>query len=334
MAWPAAPPAALALGAALVSLVACGAWRRFALRRQVMDLPDERRLHTVPTPRGGGVGIALALLLASPWLGQGGALFALGLLISAGGGLWDDLRPLRALPKLGLQALGALPLALAWPLLPGVLGEATGVFAAWLLTVSLVNIWNFMDGSNGLAASQALLVGAGSALLATAGSPAAWLGVMLAAACLGFLPWNLPTARLFLGDVGSHALGYAVAALGLMVVGQGNASPWQWLLLPSVFLLDAGITLALRVWRRRKFWLAHRWHLYQRAVSAGWSHVGIAAAYAAWTLCCVLLAISADGLPAVLQLALLLGMAGLGALVYAWSTRRWPLPAPVTEFQR
>lgn len=326
---PAAAPGGAAVAAFVASLVVSGLWRAYALRRQVIDLPDERRLHTTPTPRGGGIGIALVLVAVSPWLGPGAGLFALGLLITAGGGLCDDLRPLRALPKLSLQALGALPLALAWPLSPEILGPVPGVVIAWLFTVALVNLWNFMDGSNGLAASQALLVGVALVLLCGPASAGVWLGLMLAAACLGFLPWNLPRARLFLGDVGSHALGYAVAAGGLIAVSEGEASAWQWLLLPSAFLLDSGLTLGLRLWRRQKFWLAHRWHLYQRAVAHGWSHGGICAAYAAWTVAAAIGALWLAGRAPALQLAVLSGVSGLGIFVYAWALRRWPLPLRV-----
>ncbi|TNJ34626.1 glycosyltransferase family 4 protein [Arenimonas terrae] len=314
-------PAVLAAG---VSFVAADAWRRFALHRQLLDAPGPRRLHQQPTPRGGGIAIALVLLAAAAWLGQGVAAFFVGLVVTAGAGLVDDLRNLSALPKLLLQGLGALPLAWAWPLAPELLGTGGGFAAALLLVLVLVNFWNFMDGSNGLAASQALLVGVGLAGLTGLASPAGWLGLMLAAACLGFLPHNLPKARLFLGDVGSHALGFAVAGLSLHALSRSDAGFWPLLLLPSTMLLDAGLTLLGRLLRRQKVWQAHREHLYQRAVAHGWSHSRICAVYFAWSglalllACC--LAPASEATQAVATLAWLVA----GAALYFWAGRFWP----------
>jgi len=325
-------PGIAAFLAFLMSLAIAGLWRRFALRRQWLDLPDARRLHTVATPRGGGIAIALVLLAGAVGWGQGAALFALGLAVTAGSGLWDDLRPLSPLAKLVLQALGALPLALAWPLLPALLGTIPAVLAAWCLVMVLVNFWNFMDGSNGLAASQALLVGLAVALLAGPALAPGLLGLVLAAACLGFLPYNLPRARLFLGDVGSHALGYAVAALLLMTLAAGVASPWQLLLLPSAFLIDAGLTLLSRLRRRQAVWRAHREHLYQRAISHGGSHVAVCAAYAAWTGLAAAIALLLGRAGQGLQIVAVLAIVALGASIYAIAGRRWPLPpVQVTE---
>lgn len=308
----------------LVSWAVAACWHRFALRRQLVDQPGPRRLHQQPTPRGGGLGIALVLLACSPWLGAGGVAFALGLLLVAGAGLADDLHNLSALPKLVLQVLGALPVAWAWPLAPELLGAAGGVAAAVLVVLVFVNFWNFMDGSNGLAASQALLVGVGLVLLCGPGSPAGLLGLALAAGCLGFLPHNVPHARLFLGDVGSLALGLAVAAALLMALGQRSANAWQLLLLPSAFLLDAGLTLLWRLWRRQKFWLAHREHLYQRAVAHGWTHLRICGVYLLWTLLAVGLVLAfADG-PYSRQRCTALAMLACGTFIYLLAGRFWP----------
>lgn len=308
----------------LATLALAAAWRRQAVRRQWLDLPGERRLHAAPTPRGGGVAIALLVLVASPGLGEGAALVAVGLLVTAGAGLIDDLRPLPALPKLGLQSVGALPLALAWPLAPEALGGVVAIVAAWALVMVMVNFWNFMDGSNGLAASQALLVGAAMMVIAGVASPAGWLGLAVAVGCLGFLPFNLPVARLFLGDVGSFALGYSVAAMLLMAAGAGGSLPWVLLLLPSAVLADAGLTLLGRLHRRERVWLAHRSHLYQRAVLHGWSHLQVCLAYAAWTAVAALAAWSAAGEGTAWQLSVL-GLAALAAvLVRAWAGLRWP----------
>jgi UDP-N-acetylmuramyl pentapeptide phosphotransferase/UDP-N-acetylglucosamine-1-phosphate transferase len=296
-----------------------------------LDLPGDRRLHEVPTPRGGGIAIAAVLLAATPGLGEGAALVAVGLLVTAGAGLIDDLRPLGALPKLGLQAVGVLPLALAWPLAPGTLGDFGAVAVAWILALAMVNFWNFMDGSNGMAASQAMLVGLAVLLLVGTGSPAGWLGLAVAAGCLGFLPYNLPVARLFLGDVGSFALGYAVAAMLLMASARGSHPAWYLLLLPSAVLADAGLTLLGRLRRRRKFWLAHREHLYQRAVLHGWSHLRICVAYGAWTASAAVAAWwVADGGPGT-QLTAVGLFAAAAVAIHAWAGRHWPLPGSLHQ---
>lgn len=315
------------LSGLVAAFALAGAWRAQALRRQWLDLPGERRLHGVPTPRGGGIAIAAVLVAATPGLGEGWLLVAVGLMVTAGAGLIDDLRPLPALPKLGLQSVGALPLALAWPLAPEVLGGLGSVAAAWAVALLLVNFWNFMDGSNGLAASQGLLVGVAMLVIAGEASPAGWLGLAVAAASLGFLPFNFPVARLFLGDVGSFALGYAVAAMLLMACGQASGPAWYLLLLPSAVLADAGLTLLGRLCRRQKVWLAHREHLYQRAVLHGWSHLRICLSYAAWTatMACLAWAVADEGTRGQL---LPLGLAAAAAmLLHAWAGRHWPVPS-------
>ena len=302
-------------------------WLGWARRRGVVDTPDERRLHATPTPRGGGIGIALVLLAASPWLGPGWPLFAAGLALCAGAGLMDDLRPLPPLAKGLLQAAGAACLAAAWPLLPDVWGSLAGHVMAWALVMGLVNFWNFMDGSNGLAASQALLAALGLAALSSWLGTVAWLAVALAAACLGFLPLNFPRARLFLGDVGSHALGYAVAALLLLSDGSGGPSPWLLLLPVSAMVLDAGLTLASRARRRQVLWRAHREHLYQRAVAHGWSHAGICTLYAGWTLAALGIALWLRQQPAGWAMPGSLATLGFGIIAYSLLGRAWPRPA-------
>jgi UDP-N-acetylmuramyl pentapeptide phosphotransferase/UDP-N-acetylglucosamine-1-phosphate transferase len=309
----------------IVASALAGAWRLQALRRQWLDPPGERRLHRIPTPRGGGIAIAAVLLAATPGLGEGAALVAVGLLVTAGTGLIDDLRPLAALPKLGLQAVGVLPLALAWPLAPETLGGVGGIAAAWVVAMGMVNFWNFMDGSNGMAASQALLVALAVLLLSGATTPAGWLGLAVAAGCLGFLPWNLPVARLFLGDVGSFALGYAVAAMLLMASSQAGGAAWHLLLLPSAVLADAGLTLLGRLRRRCRVWLAHREHLYQRAVLHGCSHLRVCLSYAAWTAAAAAAAWAVAGEGARLQLVAVALFAAAAVLIYGWAGRHWPV---------
>ena len=355
--------AVLAAMFALPALVGAWAWRGLALRRGWVDLPDPRRLHREPTARGGGIGILLALAMAiPPLLGTDGpyGLILAGLLLTAGGGLLDDLRPLAAVPKMLLQAAGTLPLALAVPLDPDVFGVVAGTALAWALAVALVNAWNFMDGSNGLVASQGLLVGGAAVAIALAapavsatpglaGQPLLVLGTALAGACLGFLPMNAPRARVFLGDVGSHAIGYAVAALALLaasadvalagvlvevpdaVLGQLPVADALLWLPGSAVVIDTALTLGSRILRRQRFWLGHREHLYQRAIAAGWSHMAIAAAYAAWTLAASALAVALIDASTRTAVAATIAVYAGGTLLHLLAGRRWPRPRQGTE---
>ena len=310
-----------------VSFALALGWRGWALRRGVLDAPDARRLHATPTPRGGGVGIAIVLLAAAPWLGAGWGWFAAGLALCAGAGLVDDVRPLPPLAKGVLQALGAACLAAGFPLLPELWGAPVGHALAWLLAMVLVNFWNFIDGSNGMATSQALFAALGLAALVPAAGQVAWLAVALAAACLGFLPLNLPRARLFLGDVGSHALGYALAALVLMAAAPAGHRAWLLALPVSAVVLDAGLTLLSRARRRQVVWRAHREHLYQRAVAHGWSHAGVCMLYAGWTLAATALALWLAGRPAPWSLPGSVTVLVFGIIAYSLLGRAWTRPA-------
>lgn len=278
-------PAALALlsAAAFALSGSATAWARaHARRRGLLDLPGERRSHGLPTPRGGGVGIALAgvctcVLLA--WsAGSGWAWVGAGLVLVAGAGWWDDHRPLPAWPRLLAHAVAGACLAV------GAVQQGAPVavaVAALLVVPVLVNVWNFIDGIDGLAASQALL---GSlALACVLDGPGRVLAVVVAAASGGFLPFNLPRARIFLGDVGSGALGYLLAVLLVAGLASGPPGEWPLLLLPvAVCLVDAGLTLGRRMVRGEPWWQPHAQHLYQR-LARRYGHPRVTFLYAGWT---------------------------------------------------
>jgi UDP-N-acetylmuramyl pentapeptide phosphotransferase/UDP-N-acetylglucosamine-1-phosphate transferase len=270
-----------------------GTWlaRGYALRHALIDQPGERRSHDTPTPRGGGIAIVVALLVALAWLALADPARALlhlaigtGQLLVAGIGWIDDHRPLS--PWLRLSTHGVAAALLSWAtILAG--GGPVVAALAFVLALALVNIWNFMDGIDGLAASQAGLVALGYALYAGSG-PVAWLGLALLAACAGFLPFNLPRARIFLGDVGSGALGFALAALLSMSL---LATDWHHapvLLLPlGAFVVDATLTLGTRMVRGERWWMPHTQHAYQRWTRRNGRHGMATAAYAGWTLLAV-----------------------------------------------
>lgn len=284
--------AALCLGAFFVALALTVLARRYALWRQLVDAPGERRSHVVATPRGGGIAIVAVVLPAMVWLGTDGVtqpvflLGALGLLLVAGIGWVDDHRPLSPWSRLLVHLLSAMLLA------AGVLwAEQPAWWAAvvFLLALGLVNVWNFMDGIDGIAASQAALVAGALALLGLMGGGVA-LACMFVAACLGFLPLNFPRARIFMGDVGSGALGYAVACLFALVPRPDPVVSLLLLLPLSAFLIDAALTLLSRIIRGERWWTPHVQHMYQRWVQAGHAHAIVTCAYAAWTLLSILVA--------------------------------------------
>lgn len=277
-----------------LTIGAAGTWlaRRYALRRRMLDQPGDRRSHCVATPRGGGIAIAAALLLAALWqawrmhaAAEPGALpvaaFALGLLLVAGSGWLDDHRPVSPWVRLAVHALASGQFALAlW--FAGA-GPAV-VTIAFLAPLVLTNVWNFMDGIDGLATSQAILVAVAIALWATGAWR--WLAWALLAASAGFLPWNLPRARIFLGDVGSGSLGFALGALlAATLAGAREVGAWLLLLPLSAFLLDAGLTLGRRVLRGERWWTPHVEHAYQLLSRRLGRHGPVTAVYALWTAC-------------------------------------------------
>ena len=286
---------------AVALAAAAGAWlaRAHALRRGLLDLPGDRRSHVLPTPRGGGIGIVVAWTLACAALGMRAGLpvplalaAVFGMLLVGGVGYVDDHRPLSPWWRLATHVLAGTGLALGawwagggpWPALFALVGVPV-----------LVNVWNFMDGIDGLATSQAALVALGYALLAS-GPEAAMPALLLVAACLGFLPFNFPRARIFLGDVGSGALGFALAVVVVLLLAgsPGSGAPELLLLafLPaSAFLIDAALTLGWRMVRREQWWTAHVEHAYQRLAARSGSHVPVTIAYAAWTLVTVAMAV-------------------------------------------
>lgn len=267
------------LGAAIVFAATILAVRLVLIwleRRQIMDRPNERSSHTQPTPRGGGIGILIvllpALVLHGHQLGQVmdmAAIAALAFLLAQVS--WrDDTRGLNVVPRLASHALAAWAgtLLLPGPVLQGWVPfwlDQALVVIAW---VWFVNLFNFMDGIDGIAGAETAAIGLGLFLLAFL-APGRSLGdgvpaLMLAAAALGFLVWNRPPARLFLGDVGSVPLGFLAGWLLLDAAARGALAPA--IILALYYCADASLTLLRRLVRRERVWEGHRQHWYQRAV--------------------------------------------------------------------
>ena len=288
-----------------------GTWlaMQYAVRRGLIDRPGERRSHMIATPRGGGIGIVVALLMAIAWLllrdPQHTRLlssFAIGLVLVAGVGWADDHRSRSPWSRLIVQAVAAL--LLGWGIWQEG-GSAMAAAAAFMAAMVLVNVWNFMDGIDGLAASQTAIAAIAFGVAAGQGMVTS-LAFALAAACLGFLPFNLPRARIFLGDVGSGALGYALAALAIWLAMQDRMHALGLLLPVSAFLIDATLTLAMRIVRRQAWWLPHTEHAYQHWVRrCGW-HGRVTLAYAGWSVVAsALMLIGRTTAPAFMMAALL-----------------------------
>jgi len=279
--------AAIAPAAGLTACLGTRALIPLLRRAAVLDHPNERSLHAAPTPRGGGIALIGAILVAWLALIVAGAvaprllvvLFAAALLAAIS---WiDDLRGLspaiRLLAQFIAVSFGMLALMPAAPVfqfrpMPGLDAAAAALLWLWF-----VNLFNFMDGIDGLAGSEAAAIGIGLLLFAGVGAGSdpgfAALSGSAAAAALGFLVWNWAPARIFLGDVGSVPCGYLLGFLLLDVARRGY---WKIaLILPLYFLADATLTLLRRLLRGERVWQAHRQHFYQRAVQRGLSHAAV-----------------------------------------------------------
>lgn len=318
------------LAAPIVS--AAGTWlaRGYALRRQLVDEPGERRSHAVATPRGGGIGPVLAILAVIVGLGATGALhgvswpwLASGLAMVAAIGAWDDHRPLGVGLRLGIHLLAGVAMALAFGLQHDLAMAALVVGAV----VVAVNVWNFMDGINGIASTQAVIVAAAAAWIAEGG--AVPLAMAAGLAVLAFVPFNFPRARIFMGDVGSGALGYVVVMLALGASGRGVSDSMLLLFPTAAFLVDASLTLGRRIVEGERWWTAHTRHLYQ-ACARRVGHTRVTLAYATWSLVGAVLAVSFAGAsPRVIVVSLVVwytSAAGVWAYLQH-RARRWSAAA-------
>lgn len=311
----------------LAVAVLTGAVRFYALKRSLLDIPNARSSHTVPTPRGGGLALVVGVEIGLFWLWYKGYVATPELMAVGLGGLavalisWiDDRLDIPAIWRL-LVHLAAAAWALWWgrdfPLMP-FLGNWLdlgwfGALVGLLLIVWLLNLYNFMDGIDGIAAVEAITVAGGAvlllALLGTPGQAAPlWL---LAAASLGFLIWNWPPAKIFMGDVGSAFIGF-VFAIFVLNMSDGPLNLWSWLILLGVFVVDATYTLVRRFLRGERIYQAHRSHAYQRASRRYASHKKVTLTVAGINLLWLLpLAWLAAAYPALGAFVLLLAWAPL-----------------------
>ena len=298
------------------------------------DIPNHRSLHDRPTPTGGGVAIVLGGLVGGmSFLGIDWLTSLDGLLLVAGValvvmGFVDDRGALTPVARFLIQILvavtvivtglkiamisvGGLSVEVPWWLV----GIVTGLFVVWM-----INLYNFMDGMDGLAAAMAI-VGFGAL---------GWLGFVhgddmfagtawiIAASSLGFLMFNFPPARIFMGDTGSTVLGYAAAVMILWADQEGIAPLWIGILIFSPFIVDSTVTLVRRGLAGERLWEPHRTHYYQRVVGLGWSHRRTLLAEIVLMLACALSALIAiDQSPPIQWLTVALWLAIYPSLMYS-----------------
>lgn len=276
------------VGPLLVSLALTGRLVASARRMGMLDVPNERSSHSHPTPTGGGLAIIAAVIPAVPVAWLAGAIDGHLAMALVGGvgiaavGFIDDRRTVSPGARLIVHVLAAA-WALAWvggvpPVQLGTtvfnlgwVGHGVGIVAiVWVL-----NLFNFMDGIDGLAGSEgAFVTGAGAMLVLAVGqsTDSAPVALMLSAACIGFLRWNWPPARIFMGDVGSGFIGYVIAILALASAHTDAGALFAWLILGAVFVVDATVTLVRRLTRGERVYQAHRSHAYQRLSRRWKSH--------------------------------------------------------------
>ena len=298
---------------------------RSRLAALTLDHPNRRSLHGSPIPRVGGIGLHAGVALAactlqpdlpySLWL-------ALALLLAVS--ILNDVREIAAPWRLAAHLVaGAL---FAGGVLAG-FGLAAGALAAIGLAW-MANLYNFMDGSDGLAGGMALIGFSfyGLAAAAAGSTQFALVNFSIAAAAAAFLVVNFHPARIFMGDAGSVPLGFLAAALGILGWLQGDWTWWFPLLVFSPFIIDASVTLARRILAREKVWRAHRDHYYQRLVQLGWGHRRTALAEYALMLACGAIGIAALAAPEAIQAGLLAAacaayLALIAAVGRAWRRR-------------
>ncbi len=311
-----APLAAFLFALLVTRLLLTPAGRRIAL-----DAPNERSLHDRPVPRTGGIaiaaGVAMACVLAAPKLPLTLAVAAALAAVSFA----DDLLGLPTLVRFTLHVAAAaavvvLELRYAEPVL----------LVLFVLAIAwMTNLYNFMDGSDGLAGGMALIGFATYAVAAQfAGeAPLASLCGSIAAAAAAFLVFNFHPARIFMGDVGSVPLGFLAAALGLWGWSRGAWPIWFPLLVFAPFVCDASLTLLRRLLRRERVWRAHREHYYQRLVRMGFGHRGTALIEYAAMAACAAVALAVRREPSSVQAAALAGAAVALIAVAFWVDLRW-----------
>lgn len=306
-------------------------------RRAILDHPNERSSHAQPTPRGGGIAVVAVLLpswiaiqLQAP-LGEPGHWLAIGGILALAVLSWlDDLFGLSPGLRIVCHGVAVAVVLAALPaerlIFQGLLPPLADRIATGILWLWFINLFNFMDGIDGISGVEALSIALGLSLIAALhGNLATGAGILLAmtlaGSVLGFLVWNWHPARLFLGDVGSVPLGFA---LGWLLILAALAGHWAAaLILPLYYVADATITLIRRAARGEKIWRAHREHFYQQAAARGQDHAAIARQIALANVALIGCAAAAELTTGAVRLAALGGAAAVVAVLLCLLAGAW-----------
>ena len=327
----------------VLSCLGVAALRRWAERRNILDFPNERSSHTLPTPRGGGIaivffsviGLLTAWFIKPAWPARPFLLYLFGSVLIAVVSWLDDLRPLPNRFRFAAHSAGAVLAILGFgywqhlefPLVGLLHLGLFGLLVTFLWLAGLTNAYNFMDGIDGIAGGQAVVAGLGWALLGnlTDQHGVALLGLLTAATSFGFLCHNWPPARIFMGDVGSAFLGYTFAVLPVIASQKDFRFILIGVLLVWPFVFDTTFTFFRRLRKGEDVFAAHRSHLYQRLVIAGFGHRFVTVIYIGLAFAGLLLALSwylgIRGASSALSVSLPLLCFGLWLFV-TWQERR------------
>jgi len=314
--------------------------RNWLLKRRVIDLPNERSSHTVPTPRGGGLVIVVSTLivalvsmvLAKNW--QQGIVFVLVGSGVAWIGWQDDVKSLSPKIRFLFQAIAAMLTvvglgyfdAITIPLFGELKMGIVGIPITILWIIGLINAYNFMDGIDGISGSVALTAALGWMLfLGVTGnfsSPVFWIALAIAATNLGFLGHNWPPARIFIGDVASTFLGFCFAVLPLLTIKQIEDSFLLGVIVMWAYILDTAITFLRRLIKGEHVFSAHRTHIYQRLVISGYQVSSITSLYLLFTSLGVILAYAWIQKLAFAPAAIIIGLPVLWILLIGFTKLR------------
>ena len=308
-------------------------------RLYILDIPTDRSLHGRPVPRSGGVAMVVSILVAGTLLcalrGEipvGMSWFVAAWLLAAGIGFADDLRPLSSLLRLLVHGAAAILLimggfvleSLAFPDVVLSLPRGIAMLVTWLFIVWMINLYNFMDGMDGFAGGMACIGFGAFALLGLfAGhSLFAALSLIVAAAALGFLCFNFPPARIFMGDMGAYSLGLLAAGFTLWGARDGVFAVWVSVLIFSPFIVDATVTLVRRTLCGEPVWKAHRTHFYQLLVQRGFGHRNTVLAQYVLMLACALSAVTVAHFPPLAQWSMIVFWMAAYVMLIGWVVSR------------
>lgn len=265
--------------------------KKYAEKKQIIDLPNERSSHIVPTPRGGGISFAFTFLMSLlifkyvkifPFSFKPLEIMALTIITFLG--FYDDKKSLSPIVRLVVQVVSGLIFLITLLPTPSLViniftinpGLLLDIFIL-LYLVWLINLYNFMDGINGIASLESISVCLGMCIVywLNGNIILIYMPLFLAISVLGFLPWNFPNAKIFMGDVGSNFLGLILGVFSLQAFVVDSQLLWCWLVLLGVFIVDASLTLLRRLLKGEKIYIAHCNHAYQHAARKIGSHKSV-----------------------------------------------------------